>query len=38
MQPEQTSTRASRHVIMRLAAVNLVTLGSLTAPVVAVMP
>lgn len=38
MQPDQTSTRASRRVILWLAAVNLVTLGSLTAPVVAVMP
>lgn len=38
MQPDQTSTRASRRVILWLAAVNLVALGSLTAPVVAVMP
>ncbi|MFJ4044427.1 MFS transporter [Microbacterium sp. NPDC089987] len=34
----QTTARQSRRVVLLLAAVNLVTLGSLTAPVVAVMP
>lgn len=38
MPPAQISTRQPRQVILLLAAVNLVALGSLTAPVVAVMP
>src|SRR5690606_26249963 len=38
MPPAQISTRQPRQVILLLAAVNLVALGSLTAPMVAVMP
>lgn len=38
MPPAQIAARQPRRVVLLLAAVNLVALGSLTAPVVAVMP
>ncbi|PKI90901.1 hypothetical protein CW368_09370 [Actinomycetales bacterium SN12] len=38
MPPAQITARQPRRVVLLLAAVNLVALGSLTAPVVAVMP